>query len=46
MIKEEKNLLFSVYRDANVWSKAGVEGPALGQKRQKRFLYVIILIQI
>ena len=24
-------LLFSVYRDANVWLKAGVEDPALGQ---------------
>ena len=31
MIKESKNLLFSVYRDANVWPKAGVEDPALGQ---------------
>ena len=30
-MKEEKNLLFSVYRDANVWPKAGVEDPALGQ---------------
>ena len=29
MIKGKKNLLFSVYRDANVWSKAGVEDPAL-----------------
>ena len=25
MIKQEKNLLFSVYRNANVWPKAGVE---------------------
>ena len=31
MIEGEKNLLFSVYRDANVWPKAGVEDPALGQ---------------
>ena len=31
LIKEEKNLLFSVYRDAIVWLKAGVEDPALGQ---------------
>ena len=30
MIKGEKNLLFSVYRDANVWPKAEVEEPALG----------------
>ena len=31
LIKGEKNLLFSVNRDANVWPKAGVEDPALGQ---------------
>ena len=31
LIKGEKNRLFSVYRDANVWPKAGVEDPALGQ---------------
>ena len=31
MTKGEKNLLFSIYRDANVWRKAGVEDPALGQ---------------
>ena len=24
-------MLFSIYRDANVWSKTGVEDPALGQ---------------
>ena len=29
--KGVKNLLFSVYRNANVWPKAGVEDPALGQ---------------
>ena len=28
---KEKKILFSVYRDANVWPKARVEEPALGQ---------------
>ena len=28
--KRKKNLLFSVYTDANVWPKARVENPALG----------------
>ena len=31
LIKGEKNLSFSVYRDANVGPKAGVEDPALVQ---------------
>ena len=31
MIKGEKDLSFSVYRDANIWPKGGVENPALGQ---------------
>ena len=48
MIKGEKNLLFSLYRDANVWPKAAVEDRALGQMSFlfKRFLYEIILIQM
>ena len=31
MIKGEKNLLFSVYRDANVWPKAESSTPAFGE---------------
>ena len=31
MIKGDKNLLFSAYKDPNVWPKAGVEDSALGQ---------------
>ena len=30
LIKRQKNLLFSIYRDANVWPKVGFEDPALG----------------
>ena len=30
-VQDFRNILFSVYRDANLWSKAGVEDPALGQ---------------
>ena len=28
---KQKNLLLSVYKDANVWPKARVDDPALGQ---------------
>ena len=42
-VKGGENLLFSVYRDANVWPKAEVEDPALGQMSNfiwKRFLFI------
>ena len=29
-VQDFRNILFSVYRDANLWSKAGVEDPCFG----------------
>ena len=37
-LKGEKNLLFSVYRDANVWTKAEVEDPAKKEGRNVTFV--------